>query len=292
MTTDRQNYSPEWAGQVAANLEMVRQKPPLIYAITNFVTMNDVANSLLALGASPVMAQAPQEVEDIVKASQAILVNLGTLTSERLALIQYTVTMAEKYGKTIVFDPVGAGGTGFRTTSAKEILEGKAVRLLRSNLGEAAALAGIVNTAETRGVDSVSVHKEDNKSDNPAGQVALSLARQYPDLTVAITGSRDWVANKGRLVGVDNGVALLRQVSGAGCMLGGISAAFASLVDPLEAAVSALTVFGIAAELAAQQAAGPGSLRLYLMDALYNLTPDHILESARILEVKVEQAYG
>lgn len=281
-------YSPELAAQVAANLSLLRRQRPLVYAITNFVTMNDVANSLLALGAAPVMAQAPQELPDIVQASQALLVNLGTLTAERFQLIEMALNLAADYARPVVLDPVGAGGAQFRTQAARQVVQHKAIRLVRSNLSEAAALANLQSGVQTRGVDSVSLTEPaavENQKILQAAQVAQRLSEIYStrNLSVAISGERDWLAAADRLVAVDNGVALLQQISGAGCMLGGICAAFCAVVPPFEAALSGLTVFGIAAELASAQAGGPGSLRMYLLDALYNLTPDLVKQHARIV---------
>ena len=284
-------YSSALAEQVAANLSLLRRQRPLVYAITNFVTMNDVANSLLALGAAPVMAQAPQELPDSVQASQSLLVNLGTLTAERFQLIEMALNLAADYAKPVVLDPVGAGGAQFRTQAARQVAQHKAVRLVRSNLSEAAALANLQTGVKTRGVDSVSLPEPaavENEKIPQAAQVAQSLSQLHSarNLSVAISGARDWLVDPNRLVAVDNGVALLQQISGAGCMLGGICAAFCAVAPPFEAALSGLTVFGIAAELASAQAGGPGSLRMYLLDALYNLTPDQIKQQARILVEK------
>lgn len=283
-------YSAALAEQVAANLSLLRRQRPLVYAITNFVTINDVANSLLALGAAPVMAQAPQELPDIVQASQALLVNLGTLTAERFQLIETALNLAADYTKPVVLDPVGAGGAQFRTQAARQVVRHKVVQLVRSNLSEAAALANLQTGAKTRGVDSVNLPEladieNENEKIPQAAQVAQGLSRLHSarNLSVAVSGARDWLADPNRLVAVDNGVALLQQISGAGCMLGGICAAFCAVVPPFEAALSGLTVFGIAAELASAQAGGPGSLRMYLLDALYNLTPDLVKQHARIV---------
>ena len=285
---NQKKYSLTWANRVAHQLEQLRYKRPLIYTITDFVTANDLANSLLALGASPVMAQAPEELPEIVKSSHALLVNLGMVTVERLALMDKTLSLAKDYGKPAVLDPAGTGSASFRTAAARQLLQSKAIKLIRLNVGEAAALSETAPSAHANGGDRPETSSNLPKQSQPQPEVASVahfLSKKYSGKTIAVTGKQNWIANSGTAsIAVDNGIAMLQQVSGSGEIVSGLCAAFCTVAEPREAAIAALTVFGIAAELAAQEAKGPATLRIHLIDALANLTSADVIKLARIID--------
>ncbi|MEW6232273.1 MAG: hydroxyethylthiazole kinase [Chloroflexota bacterium] len=257
----------------AAILEHVRHEQPLVHHITNLVTMNDVANATLAVGARPVMALALNEVTQMVESARALVLNLGTPTPERVEVMLAAGAVANARGIPIVLDPVGVGATAFRSQSAQRLLTVLRLAVVRGNAGEIAALADLTGTVS--GVDTA-------RQDLDRAAVAQALARRHRTV-VALTGATDLVSDGVRVAAVDNGHPLLKAVTGTGCQVSAITGAFCAVeTDMLRAAVSALTVFGIAAERAAREAKGPGSFRIALFDALYALTAEEITQAARV----------
>ena len=257
----------------AASLTAIRHTRPLVHQITNYVVMNETANITLALGASPVMAHALDEVEEMAGFAGALVLNIGTLSPEWVEAMLLAGRAANRHGAPVVLDPVGAGATRMRTEAARRILAEVAVAIVRGNAAEVAALIG--ESAEIRGVDSVA-------AGDPAALAAAAAAAL--DCTVAVTGAVDHVAGPGGSTRVSNGVALLGQVTGTGCMATALCACFAAVnrEDPLRAATEALAAFGVAAEHAAAGARGPGSFHVNLYDCVAALDPGGLDAEARI----------
>jgi hydroxyethylthiazole kinase len=255
-------------------LRELRERKPLVHQITNYVVMNETANATLALGALPVMAHAPEEVEEMAAAAAALVLNIGTLSEPWIESMILAGKAANAAAVPVVLDPVGAGATRFRTETAKRILSEVRVSVVRGNAGEVATLIG--EEAEMRGVDSIGVG-------SPAEEIARSAAHTL-GCTVAVTGPIDRVSDGERGLRVANGHQLLGVVTGTGCMSTAITGCFlaAKPEAPLEAAAEALAAFGIAAEDAATSAEGPGSFHAALYDALFNLDPDTLDGRARI----------
>lgn len=259
--------------EVVAALNRIRQDHPLVHNITNFVVMNFTANALLALGASPVMAHAPEEVEEMVGLAGALVVNIGTLSSAWVDSMLKAANAALDRSVPVVLDPVGAGATRFRTDSARRILDSARVAVVRGNASEILALAG--NKGTTKGVDSVLGSSE-------AKQAASELAKKYETI-VAVTGAEDFVTNGYREAHIGNGHPLMGRITGTGCAASSITGAFCAVSkDPFAAAIGALVAFGIAGELAAQSNPGPGSFQPLLLDALDSIDPAAIRKMARI----------
>jgi len=251
----------------------LREARPLVHHITNDVVTNDTANVTLHVGAAPVMAVAPEEVADMVTAAGVLLLNIGTLTVERLEAMQLAAARAAELGRPIVLDPVGAGATAFRTAAATELLDAFPVTIVRGNAGEIGSLAG--TGGEVRGVDSLA-------GDGTAREAAAALAHRWRT-TAAATGARDVVSDGRRQVEVANGHVLLAAITGSGCMATTVVACCAAVEpDALLAAATGLVVIGLAGERAAQVAAGPGSFKVALLDALAALTPDDVAAGARV----------
>jgi hydroxyethylthiazole kinase len=274
-----------FADRAAENLAAVRRKAPLVHNITNFVVMNVTANALLAIGASPVMAHAPEEVEEMVGMAGALVLNIGTLTREWVPAMIRAGRAAGALGKPVVFDPVGVGATRFRTETAQKILKDAAVRIVRGNASEIRALSqggpdngsghGSDDVIVARGVDAV--HSTDE-----ALTGARRLARRA-GITMAITGPTDVVTDGRRQIGITNGHPLMCRVTGTGCIASALIAAFAAVdPDPVAAAATGLAVFGLAGEIAGETADAPGSFMIRLLDALYTVTPAQVREGARI----------
>jgi hydroxyethylthiazole kinase len=265
--------APVTPDAAAALLVRVRERRPLIHHITNVVTVNDVANATVAVGAAPVMAQAIEEVEEIAAASSALVLNIGTLTRQTMDAMLRAGRRANAAGVPVIFDPVGAGATSFRTAEAQRLLGTVRVACCRGNAGEVAALAGRSGTV--RGVD-------------VAGDVAGvdDVARELATATravVAATGRVDVLSDGVRTVWIENGHPLLSRVSGTGCMATALIAAFCA-VEPavLPAAAAGLVCYEVAAELAADDAPGPGTFRVRLLDALASLDPATVVRMARV----------
>jgi hydroxyethylthiazole kinase len=258
-------------------LRTLREQKPLVHQITNYVVMNETANATLALGALPVMAHAREEVEEMVGLASALVINIGTLSQPWVEAMLLAGGGASARGIPIVLDPVGAGATAYRTDTARRILEDVRVTVLRGNAGEVATLVGA--EAEVRGVESITAGLE------PA-ELAREAARQL-GLVSSVTGPVDHVSNGERTLAVANGHPLLAAVTGTGCISSALTGCFlaAKPDEPLEAAAEALAALGVAAEDAADGAAGPGTFHARLYDALAALDPDTLDSRARISEL-------
>ncbi|WP_136520300.1 hydroxyethylthiazole kinase [Cellulomonas telluris] len=255
------------AAASAAALEALRTRVPLVQCLTNEVTTNLVANTLLAVGASPAMASAPGEAEELAGVAAAVLVNLGTLGPDQRAAVEPTVAVASGAGTPWVLDPVAVGVLSVRTRLAGRLLTERPA-VVRGNASEVRALAGLATAA--RGVDA-----RDGVDD--AAAAADAVARSTGG-AVAVSGPVDLVTDGGAHVRLAVGDPLLTTITGAGCALGGLTAAFAAVTDPFTAAAAATTALGLAAERAARVAHGPGSFPPALLDALHALTPEDLAE--------------
>ncbi len=266
----------EYAATLRAgeSLRRIRADRPLVHQITNFVVMNETANATLALGALPVMAHAPEEVAEMAAVAGALVLNIGTLTTEWVELMLLAARAANANGVPVVLDPVGAGATALRTRSAQRILTEVEVTILRGNAAEVATLAG--RAAEIRGVELIA-------SGDAAGDLASAAATSL-GCVVAVTGPVDAVSDGATTLHVANGDPMLATVTGTGCIASAITGCFASVnrTAPLAAAAEALVALGVAGEDAASHSGGPGSFHVALYDALYALSPDSLDGRARV----------
>lgn len=259
--------------KICSGLEQIRRVHPLVHNITNYVVMNFTANVLLALGASPVMAHAIEEVEEMVGLSNALVINLGTLSVPWIDSMAKAALAARDRSIPIVLDPVGAGATRFRTEAARRLLGEAPVAVLRGNGSEILAVAGL--KATTKGVDSVAGAED-------ARQAAADLAKTY-GMVVAVTGAADFVTDGSRTAVIDNGHPLMSRITGTGCGASAITGAFCGVEkDAFAAAAGALVTFGIAGEIAARNDPGPGSFQMRLLDALDAVDSATIRECARV----------
>ncbi|HET9324503.1 MAG TPA: hydroxyethylthiazole kinase [Gaiellaceae bacterium] len=254
-------------------LRELRERRPLVHQITNYVVMNETANATLALGALPVMAHAPEEVEEMAAAAGALVLNIGTLSEH---WIDAMLLAGRATSAPIVLDPVGAGATRYRTETARRLLDELEVTVVRGNAAEIATLVG--REAEIRGVESMGAQ-------HATADLAREAARSLGTV-VAVTGPVDHVSNGERVVAIANGHELLGTVSGTGCMSTSVTGSFlAAKPDaPLEAAAEALVAFGVAGEDAARDARGPGTFHAAIYDALYNLDPGTLGDRAKVSE--------
>ncbi|GAC1428750.1 MAG: hydroxyethylthiazole kinase [Ktedonobacteraceae bacterium] len=254
-------------------LAHIRERKPLIHHITNMVTMNDSANITLAIGALPVMAHAIEEVEEMVSLAGALVLNIGTLDLTRIEAMMRAGKRANERGIPIVLDPVGVGATRFRTQCALRLLKELRIAVVRGNAAEMAALVGVA--AEIRGVESLSIADD-------SASLAPRVAREFA-CVAALTGVYDYVSDGKRIGRIENGHPLLASITGSGCMSSSLVAAFLSVEpDAFSATVAALVMMGLAGEVAALKACGPGTFRAHLLDAVAGMD-----EASRIQKQKV-----
>ena len=259
--------------RVGESLRLMRERRPLVHQITNDVVMNETANATLALGALPVMAHAPEEMEEMVAVADALVLNIGTLSTHWVEAMLAAGWAANARGVPVVLDPVGAGATTYRTDTARRILDEVDVTVLRGNAGEIATLVGVA--AEVRGVESAEVGAD------PAG-LAREAARSL-GVVASVTGPVDHVSDGERVAAIANGDPMLATITGTGCMSTAITGCFLAVAgSPFDAAVEALVAFGVAGEDAAKGARGPGSFHVNLYDALAALDPATLDSRARL----------
>jgi len=249
------------------DVERIRAEVPLVHNITNYVVMNTTANALLAIGASPVMAHAIEEVEEMAAIAGALVINIGTLSASWIEAMVKAGRTAARRAIPIVLDPVGVGATRFRTDTARRLLEEATPTIIRGNASEIRALANA--GAGTKGVDST--HTSDEALD-----AARALSRQCGSVVV-VSGATDVIVAGDGVVRIHNGHAMMPRVTGLGCTATALVGAFAA-VNPSakQAAAHAMAVMGIAGEMAAGRAAGPGSFQMHFLDALYLLQESDI----------------
>lgn len=249
---------------ITRDINVLRQKRPLIHHITNFVVMNQTANLTLAIGGQPVMSHAIEEVEEMVSYAGCLLLNIGTLVPELIDSMVTAGKKANELGVPVVFDPVGAGATKLRTDSAKRILSEVNVSIIRANLAETLICAGI--KAEIVGVDS-------RESDETALE-KIKTASKKLGIVLAVTGVKDVITDSKQTAICSNGHEIMGKVTGTGCSSSTSVACFASVEkDSFLAAVCGVSFFSLMGELAAEKSNGPASFEISLRDKIASFTP-------------------
>lgn len=262
---------------LAKDLNLIREKSPLVHNITNYVVMNNTANALLAVGASPVMAHATNEVSDMVQIASALVINIGTLSDSWVEAMIAAGEAAKAKGIPVILDPVGVGATPYRLAVASKIISICKPTIIRGNASEIMSLAR--ENVSTKGVDSTA------SSDN-AFNAAKRLAHET-GAVVVISGSTDFITDGKRVNAVSNGTPLMAKVTGMGCTASAIVGAFAAVnSSPLEAATNAMALMGIVGECAARNADGPATLQVKFIDKLYTISPKEVALHASITKVE------
>ena len=243
-------------------LKELRSAVPLVQNITNYVVMNNTANALLAVGASPVMVHAKEELNDVVPLASAVVINIGTLSPYWIEGMLQAAELAREHKKPWVLDPVGAGISGLRNQALKRLLHLNPM-VIRGNASEILALDNF-GRAGGKGVDST-------ESSDAALNAARELNRRYGSI-VCVSGEIDYIVSGDRIARVANGDPLMQKVTGLGCTSSALIGAFIGLgQNAFEEAVSGVAVTSLAGQLAAGKSDGPGTLQLHLYDCLYNL---------------------
>lgn len=256
-------------------LNTLRDHNPIVFNIANFVTVQDVANGLNALGASPIMSAEVQEAETMVQIAGAVCINLGTLTTTQIDQMRVVGKLANQYHKPVVLDPVAVGAVPYRKEVALALLSDFQVDVIRGNAGEIAALAGI--DWQAKGIDA-------GEGNQDLDLIAQSCA-QKQHCVVILSGPTDVISDGQRVVHVLNGTPLFQLHVGSGDMLSSIVGAFAAVTaDYFEAAQTACAVFATAGQIVAEQLAEerPGTFAVQLMDELHLVTRAEIEQKLKV----------
>lgn len=254
-------------------LEALRIKKPVIHCITNHVVSNFQANGLLALGASPIMGEAPEEAAELTAIANALSLNIGTLNSQSLESMLISGKTANSHRIPVVLDPVGAGASTFRTDAVRKILDQVKVTVLRCNAGELAAIAGA--EWNSKGVDA-----GDGTAD--ISELARNTAREL-GLIIAVTGKVDIVTDGEHFAEIPYGSEIMASITGAGCLLSSAVAAFLA-IKPEEAfnsTVEALRIYAIAGELASKDAPLPGEFQQAFLNRLFSVRSTNLTDFIR-----------
>jgi len=254
-------------------LERVRAQSPVVHHLTNWVTIYDCAQVVKALGASPVMAHAPEEVEEMVQLASALVLNIGTLTAEVVRAMKLAAQSANAKGIPVILDVCGAGATSFRDRTCFELLDEVRIDLIKGNASEVARISGA--QVRTKGVDAAPVAVD-------LEEVAQSLALRRK-CTMVITGPEDLVVDGSRRFVVKNGHPLISRVVGTGCMAASVIGAFAAVEPDLAVAAAAgLICLNVAGDLATELSPGAGSFKVKLFDCLEALDEPTLAERRRV----------
>lgn len=264
-------------------LDKVRATCPLIHNITNYVTVNDVANALLAIGASPIMADEPSDASEITKICGGLNVNIGTLNKRTIKAMFASAKNAQELGHKLLLDPVGAGASALRTNTAVKLLNKFRFDVVRGNISEVKTLA--LGSGTTKGVDADIADAVTESNLEKSVAFAKDFAAKK-NCVVAITGAIDLVSAADRCYVIRNGRAEMSRITGTGCQLSAVTAAFA-VANPdniLEATAAAVCAMGLAGQLAwerMQEGDGNSTYRNRIIDALFNMTGDELEKGAK-----------
>lgn len=257
---------------IGRDLRLIKERSPLVHNITNFVVMNNTANALLAIGASPVMAHAIEEVEEMAGIASSMVLNIGTLEPRWVDAMVLAGKIALKRNIPIVFDPVGVGATSYRSEVCKQIISECKPSIIRGNASEIIALCN--ENVKTKGVDST-------ESSDSALSWAMQLAREV-NAVVVISGQTDYITDGELVEMIYNGSTMMEKVTGMGCTATAVLGAFAA-VNPsmFDAAIHGMAVMGIAGEIAAVRSKGNGSLQVNFLDELYAMDEEVLCRTFR-----------
>ena len=257
------------------NLQKLRETSPLIHNITNIVVANYVANGLLSIGASPIMSSAIEEMDELPAICQALVINIGTLTSEQVKAMIKAGISANKNNTPVVLDPVGVGATTFRQESVKTLLNEVKFDLIRGNAGEIAYLAEVNWSA--KGVDAGSGEAD-------LSQIAKDVALKY-NCIVSISGEIDYISDGKKVAKIDNGTSLFPKITGSGCLLSAVCGAFLTLDDnSFDLTLNACTSYAIAGELAQENLSNnqTGQFYIALLDNLAKINDETVKKYAKV----------
>lgn len=270
-------------------LEEVKNKNPLTHCITNFVTVNDCANAVLAIGASPIMSEDTEEVEEVVTIADALVINIGKLNQEQVESMKVSSAQANKTNTPVILDPVGVGISQLRNRVTLELIENYDLAAIRGNITEIktiAKLTGVISESNTaKGVD---VSQDDiitNDNLDANAKIIANLASKLNTVILA-SGPIDILSDGETTIAIDNGDEMMPQITGSGCMLSSIVGSCIGATNPLEGSLLAALLMTIAGQKARAKVdsenAGTGSFRAYLIDYLYKLDGKTLIDESNI----------
>lgn len=266
----------------------LRKESPLVHCITNTVTVNDCANAVLAVGASPIMANEPLEAEEMVTIVNSLLINIGTLNQKQIEAMKIAAETADKLEKAYVLDPVGIGVSNIRNQTSLDLIKSNPT-IIRGNLSEIKTLANLIGILEectrAKGVDVADSDVINNDTLESNAIIVKNIAEKL-NTTIAVSGPIDIISDGVEVYAIENGHGLMSRITGSGCMLGCILAAYNAITSPLYAAITATAVLGIAGEIAAQTIKvnnkGTGTFRSELLDELSNMDDQTVQDYIKI----------
>lgn len=279
--------------EISNNLVNVREKGPLTHCITNVVTTNDCANAVLAIGASPIMAEDESEIEEIVNISNTLVINIGKLSVEQIKAFHKGCEIASKINVPIVLDPVGCGISNLRNTTTLELINNYNITAIRGNMSEIKAIANLLGLfdikTKSKGVDvsSTDIITKENLSFN--GEIVKNLALKTNTVVIA-SGPIDIISDGDLLIAIENGNPMMERITGSGCMLSSIVGSFVGVNDPLTGSITASLIMSIAGENAREfvdkNGLGTGSFRASLIDNLSTLEAEELIEKGNVYLIK------
>ncbi len=261
-------------------IDEVRKERPLVNSITNYITANDCANILLAIGASPIMADNPKEIEEIVDISNALNINMGVISDDMLKAMFLGGKHANKLNKPVILDPVAAGATKYRTKQVFDLLKEVKFSVIKGNVSEIKAL--FAGATSTRGVDA---SEEINESNIDSLVEFVKISAKEINSIIFVTGEIDIISDGNKAYIIKNGVSEMASVTGTGCMLSALLSAFFAVDSSIESVVCACCVMGYAGEKALstmkKNNAGNSSYRNYIIDEIYKMTSESLNKGAK-----------
>ena len=270
-------------------LDELKNKNPLTHCITNFVTVNDCANAVLAIGASPIMSEDIEEVAEVVSIADALVINIGKLSYEQVEAMKVSSAQANKINTPVILDPVGVGISQLRNKVTLELIENYKLTAIRGNITEIktiAKLTGIIsesNTAKGVDVSESDIITKDNLNEN--AKIISKLAANL-DTVILASGPIDILSDGETTIAIDNGDEMMPQITGSGCMLSSIVGSCIGATNPLEGTLLAALLMTIAGEKARAKVdnenVGTGSFRAYLIDYLYKLDSQTLINKSNI----------
>lgn len=272
--------------EISMTRAFVKEREPLIHCITNPISIHDCANVVLAAGGRPIMAEHPEEVAEITAQADALALNLGNITDARMKSIIIAGKEAMKRKIPVILDMVGIGCSTIRKTLTMEFLNQRvfeAPLVLKGNMSELKALAG--ECVKVSGVDVTSEDAISSENETPSVIIAQDIAIKY-QAVILVSGKTDIVTDGYNTYLIDNGTEMMSHITGTGCMLNVLSATYLASGAPLLSAVAAAVTFGISGELAAKRSNEPGSFQLALLDALFSVYEEQIVQNIKIRNSK------
>ncbi|MDR2967801.1 MAG: hydroxyethylthiazole kinase [Methanobacteriaceae archaeon] len=290
--------SENMSKKIIQAVQNVKSEIPLVNCITNTITINDCANAILAIGGSPTMAEDIDDVCEIIKIANSIVINMGKLNEERIGAIFKACDCAAKLNKPIVLDPVGVGVIKLRNKIAIELIEKYNIATIRGNMSEVKAIANLLKIEEMKNVTSNSakgvdvsendIVLEENLSENC--NIVKGLAKKTKGVIIA-SGPIDIISNGKTIYISKNGDPMMAKITGSGCMLTSIVGTFSGVNDPFTAGIAATIVMGIAGENAGKfvkkEQTGTGTFRTKLIDYLYLLNEEKIFNENKLYKINI-----